>query len=559
VLFRFRWCKVLLFALLLVVVTGCSLRNVRGNDQEFESNEEIIIDDAEAFDLIEYWQPAEKCTGISYSDEIAYEGIHSIKISYNLSANEWATAHHNRFEIATDVLDMPGGTLRFKVFNPNKDIANKFYLRVTLKDSKGRWWWPPGWGGSVYDDPGFTIGFSGSIDGSEGGDGWYTYETKLEFYAPVEVIQIKVNYIGDGCVVGHMFVDSIEVIPAEDKHAFWERPKVDLLSGFRNMYQPEVIEIKGEEYPYRMWFMGWAVADSNPGYPGSDAIFHARSKDLDSWEVYSGDHWDSTCTPNLWIPVITAQDKYYDQWHNGDPSVVYYDGRYYMAYSSTGFDLDGFPLGHPNDTDGEISCIMGAISDDGINWTRSEAPILIYEPEIGILNDYDNPAYLGNFHRPSLMYDEDRWRMWFDYWESGPYGMSMAHAENFGDPLNPDDWQITHDLSLPIIREWPNPDVIKVGSQYYSFSDPSGYPGGVCGWTRRQLREAVSSDGITWRVLDYIEPDYDAPTNHVPQALITEIDGAKWLYLFYANQIGGEPYNWRHSRIRYMRRPVSVE
>ena len=44
--------------------------------------------------------------------------------------------------------------------------------------------------------------------------------------------------------------------------------------------------------------------------PGCDAIFHARSKDLGKWEVYSGeDRWDATMNPNLWVPVITADNK----------------------------------------------------------------------------------------------------------------------------------------------------------------------------------------------------------------------------------------------------------
>ena len=68
----------------------------------------------------------------------------------------------------------------------------------------------------------------------------------------------------------------------------WERSREDLLWGFSNMYQPCVREIPGDEYQYKMWFFGWAVGIGNKGYPGCDAIFHARSKDLKHWEVYSG-------------------------------------------------------------------------------------------------------------------------------------------------------------------------------------------------------------------------------------------------------------------------------
>ncbi len=117
----------------------------------------------------------------------------------------------------------------------------------------------------------------------------------------------------------------------------WERAKEDLLWGFSNMYQPCVREIPGEEYRYKMWFFGWAVGIGNKGYPGCDAIFHTRSKDLKKWEVYSGEgRWDATMNPKLWVPVITAANKPYDDWHNGDPSVVYKDGQFFMAYSATG-------------------------------------------------------------------------------------------------------------------------------------------------------------------------------------------------------------------------------
>ena len=54
----------------------------------------------------------------------------------------------------------------------------------------------------------------------------------------------------------------------------------NLIWGFSNMYQPCVREFPGESYRYKMWFFGWAVGIGNKGYPGCDAIFHARSKDL---------------------------------------------------------------------------------------------------------------------------------------------------------------------------------------------------------------------------------------------------------------------------------------
>ncbi len=114
--------------------------------------------------------------------------------------------------------------------------------------------------------------------------------------------------------------------------AEWERDKRDLLTNFANMYNPCVVETGGD-YRYRMWFFGWAVGPiGNPGVPGCDAIFCARSKDLLTWEVFSrGDAWDNTMTPAKWAPVLHAGDRWYEAWHVGDPSVVLKEGRLYMA------------------------------------------------------------------------------------------------------------------------------------------------------------------------------------------------------------------------------------
>ncbi|MGQ9732997.1 MAG: hypothetical protein ACUVX8_17200 [Candidatus Zipacnadales bacterium] len=234
----------------------------------------------------------------------------------------------------------------------------------------------------------------------------------------------------------------------------WERSEQDVLRGFRNMYNPHVIYEPGTEYPFRMWFFGWASEDCNPGYSGCDAIYFARGKRLDEWDVWSGgDEWDSTMTPQRWLPVICAQDQPWDQWHNGDPSVVLHEGTYYMAYSATGFDLDGLPFGQQGDTDGDLCCIMGAISRDGIQWVKSEKPILIYEPEIGRPGDpnYYDAVGGGMYHRPSLMHEDGKWRLWFDYWASNERGTCMGYAENEGEFLDPSDWRVVRAGNEPLL------------------------------------------------------------------------------------------------------------
>ena len=346
---------------------------------------------------------------------------------------------------------------------------------------------------------------------------------------------------------------------AGSQAADWIRDKTPLLTGFVNLYNPCVVETGGE-YRYKMWFFGWSSSHANQslGLTGCDMIFHARSRDLAHWEVYSGNEaWDASMTPSKWVPVLHASGKWYEAWHTGDPSVVFKDGKYYMAYSSTSKSFGKVP-GYPS---GSVLCVMGAESEDGIHWEKSPEPLLIRAGDSE--HPQAEPNRTGDFQRPCLRWENGRWRLWFDYWLPGK-GVCMGYAENTGDFLRKEGFKL-HDLSQPLLECWPNPEVIQIGNEYHSFSDPPGYPvkasvpDSAKHWMRRQLREAVSPDGITsWRKLDYIPPDDDAPACHVPQALLTQTDGQTWLYLFYATQIGygkGDGiYHYEYDRIRAMRR-----
>ncbi len=337
----------------------------------------------------------------------------------------------------------------------------------------------------------------------------------------------------------------------------WERNKRDLLWNFNNMYNPCVVETGGE-YRYKMWFFGWAASGTNLGIPGCDAIFHARSKDLLNWEVYSGeDTWDATMNPTLWIPVLHASERWYEAWHVGDPSVVFQDGRFTMAYSATSkhFDpVEGYPATM-------VQCLMGAESEDGIHWRKTDQPLLICADDRE--TPVPNPKRIGDFHRPCLRYENSTWRLWFDYWAPGK-GCCMGYAENPGGFMQKDGFKFRHDLMEPLLVAWPNPEVVHIGGRYFCFSDPPGYPiqEGQSGWMSRQLCEAVSDDGLHWTRLDYIPPDDDADACHVPQTFIAEIEGKKWLYLFYSTQVGYKrndgKYHFEYDRIRAMRRPIEL-
>lgn len=229
-----------------------------------------------------------------------------------------------------------------------------------------------------------------------------------------------------------------------------------LLTNFNNMYNPCVVETGGE-YRYKMWFFGWAADHTNKNILGCDAIFHARSKDLRSWEVYSnGDTWDATMDPAKWAPVLHASERWYEAWHVGDPSVVFKDGKYYMAYSATSkhfAKVAGYPATM-------VQCVMGGVSDDGIHWRKTENPIL-HRPE-DTANPKPTPDRIGDFHRPSLHWDEGKWRLWFDYRQPGKGGC-VGYAENRGDFMEQGGFKVQHDLRKPLIEMWPNPEVVRIG------------------------------------------------------------------------------------------------
>ena len=230
-----------------------------------------------------------------------------------------------------------------------------------------------------------------------------------------------------------------------------------------------------------------------------------------------------------------------------------------MAFSSTGKDFTRPVKGHPNNM---LLCVMGATSDDGIRWIKTEQPLLIESEEAQ--NPATDEGWTGDFHRPCLMWDEGKWRLWFDYWHPTK-GVCMAYAENTSGFRAQGAFRIMSDLSRPCIPNWPNPEVIRIGERYHAFADPCGYPPKLndpdAGWTSRALCEAVSDDGVNWRMVGFIAPDPDAAACHVPQTLVTEVDSVPYLHIFYATQRGGlnrdGVFDYRYDRIKMMRRRLN--
>lgn len=352
----------------------------------------------------------------------------------------------------------------------------------------------------------------------------------------------------------------------------WTTYPKPLLTNFLNMYQPCVIKIDDPEYPYRMWFFGWATTHGNEGVPGCDAIYVARSKDIFQWEVLSKDGtWDTSMSPEKWKAILWADNEVFDEWHNGDPSVVYKDGVYYMAFSTTSKPLPKKLKGYPSEM---MLYIRGAVSIDGIHWKKTPKPLISGKYEIPSNPNYirptkDAPERIGDFHRPCLRWEDGKWKLWFDYWNGRKLnqygdGLHIAYAENTGDFFDPDGFVIKSNyIEKPELDNFPNPDVIKIGATYYMYGDPQGFGNydrttfaGV--WKSRQLREAVSSDGLNWTLNDWIPRPTEADIYHVPQTLVINMGDYLRQFLFFAIQRGGpdDAFDYQYKSINVMWRDI---
>ena len=249
------------------------------------------------------------------------------------------------------------------------------------------------------------------------------------------------------------------------------------------------------EYPFKGWFFGWVKDQCNEGYAGCDAIYAAKSKTLTGpWLVYSGDNldgsakWTTDKFIDQWVPVLAGGPNNYDNWHNGDPSVIRHNDLYYMAYSATGHNRDGIPFGQSGDTDSDISVVMGATSQDGINWIKSEEPILIYDPQWGQspMKKGDYMHEFGSYHRPSLIFEDGKFKLWFDaYVKDNFHTLYAENSENF---MVKNDWNIKRGMAKPALKNFPNTkeklksktstarfvklDVFRSKMYYYNLDEP---------------------------------------------------------------------------------------
>ena len=100
-----------------------------------------------------------------------------------------------------------------------------------------------------------------------------------------------------------------------------------------------------------------------------------------------------------------------------------------------------------------------------INWTRSDSPLLVWEGERGYVEAEDRNSWYGGHQRPSLMFEDGIWKMWFDYKEN-----QIGYAECSGDFLT-GEWTEVRGGNQPLLSG-VDFDVVKIGSVYYAYGDP---------------------------------------------------------------------------------------
>lgn len=309
-----------------------------------------------------------------------------------------------------------------------------------------------------------------------------------------------------------------------------------------NLYNPNVIKVPDKQYPFRMYFFGWAKEPCNTHLPyhpehnlnpkkhenWCDSIFLARAQTITGpWQVMEDKGFGHNLqNPERWKPILysNGRDKVWDYHHTGDPSVVYINGIYFMAYSATGHDIDGYGELNGADTDGDFAAVAGAYSQDGINWVKLDQPLLVSEKEAGFKSAKAPLAERTNvnFHRPTMMYDEGKFKLWFDYWIEG--FPAMGYAELSGSPtvslFSSSQWTIKQGNTKPAIRNWINPTVIKTPEGYFSYSDALlGLSGDTTPWHSRRLHEAYSPDGITWTITGHL-PHIPNCLGHAPESIL---------------------------------------
>lgn len=214
--------------------------------------------------------------------------------------------------------------------------------------------------------------------------------------------------------------------------------------GKGNIYAPDVHEDAGR---FRMWF----GAQANDGH---DRIHLAESENGATWKSLG----------------VVLEDS--DANHVNDPSVVKVDGKYWMYYTRATEDIRD-----------EIAV---ATSLDGVHWTD---PKVVLRPSPA---PHWDSLLVG---RPSVLYENRRFRMWYDGRKDLPAGSPASNvptsdrsvrAVGYAESIDGIHW--TKQAEEPVYgNDAGGVHVSRIGNRYLMLYE-----------SREGTRWATSQDGIAW-------------------------------------------------------------
>jgi|GEM_PF-2303676 len=218
--------------------------------------------------------------------------------------------------------------------------------------------------------------------------------------------------------------------------------------GLGNVYAPEVLY---EEGIYKMWYGG-------QGLDGADRIHYAESTDGLIW-TKQGIVVSKELLPNT------------ENYHMNDPTIIKYNGTYFMYYSAVNL----FPGQKEDDH------ISAAISDDGIAWT-AVGTVINPSPGIGI-----------NFAiaRPTALNDSGMFRMWYNCLDNR--SSVVYSAVCYATSIDGIHWTV---LPQPVFEGVGATDVKKWNGMYIMLAE--GFSEGTYITT--------STDGMTWDPIRVLYP-----------------------------------------------------
>jgi hypothetical protein len=234
---------------------------------------------------------------------------------------------------------------------------------------------------------------------------------------------VSVEFTGNP--INHSDMDNITWLPYSNYPIISPSMPTEGAGDAGNLYAPDILL---QNDTYRMWY-GAQSED------GNDQIHYAVSDDAIRWQKYG--------------VVIPNEENN----HVNDPSVVYVNDTYYMFYTTA--------------PEAELDVISMAKSYNGINWT--------------IIGNVFLPDSVGKWDslkvgRPSVLYEENMFKMWYDGMEVDP--VNLGHAKP--DTGRHVGYATSYD-GISWTRYWGNPIYLNGGavdveniSDYYYIVQESG-------------------------------------------------------------------------------------